>query len=32
MAFQSITRILMAVDRRADENALRRPEHGGGVG
>jgi gamma-glutamylputrescine oxidase len=32
MAFQSITRILMAVDRRADKKAPRRPEHGGGVG
>jgi gamma-glutamylputrescine oxidase len=32
MAFQSITRILTAVDRRADEKAPRRPVHGGGVG
>lgn len=31
LAFQSITRFLMAVDRRADGNAPRRPVHGGGV-
>jgi len=32
LAFQSITRFLTAVDRRADANAPRRPVHGGGVG
>jgi gamma-glutamylputrescine oxidase len=32
LAFQGITRVLMAVDRRADANAPRRPEHGGGGG
>ena len=32
LAFQSITRFLMAVDRRADASAPRRPVHGGGVG
>jgi len=32
LAFQSITRFLTAVDRRADANVPRRPVHGGGVG
>jgi len=32
LAFQGITRFLMAVDRRADANASRRPVNGGGRG